>query len=325
MTDRFQTPGSFIPYGIALALLALAFLVPPLRMILLMVVGTLVPVPLVLLSLQRGRNVGLITITAVSVVLWLLLGPAMAIGFLAMYGVTAAAMAESTRLSFPFERIIVISTLAPTVLVLVILFAGFAGEGESSFKMLEDTVRITAESSLKSLKEAGESPARIAEIRKSVNETLPTLVRAIPAILLTGFLMAAVINFLVVRFLWRKFYSQQYFEGVDISRWMLPDIMVWVLIASIGSLFLGMKFSQIAGMNLAIICLYLYLLQGLAVVVHILKTKAFPKWVWIIVFVLIPLNPMFMGLVIGIGLFDIWVDFRKLRVTAPPDSGESPE
>jgi hypothetical protein len=51
--------------------------------------------------------------------------------------------------------------------------------------------------------------------------------------------------------------------------------------------------------------------------------------VWIVVFILIPLNalflglaPMFLGLVMGIGLFDIWVDFRKIRVTPPPDSIE---
>jgi len=100
---------------------------------------------------------------------------------------------------------------------------------------------------------------------------------------------------------------------------MLPDIVVWGLIASIGSIFFGPEVSQMAGMNLAIILLFLYFLQGLSVVTHILKTKSFPKWAWIIVFVLIPLNPMFFGLVIGMGLFDIWVDFRKIRVVPPPD------
>jgi uncharacterized protein YybS (DUF2232 family) len=60
-------------------------------------------------------------------------------------------------------------------------------------------------------------------------------------------------------------------------------------------------------------------------VTHILKTKAFPKWVWVIVFILISFNPLFLGLVMGMGLFDIWVDFRKIRATPPPDSMNSME
>ncbi|MCH7498973.1 MAG: DUF2232 domain-containing protein, partial [Nitrospinae bacterium] len=69
-----------------------------------------------------------------------------------------------------------------------------------------------------------------------------------------------------------------------------------------------------------VILLVLYLFQGLAVVVHILTAKAFSKWVWIVIFALILFQPMFMGVVMGIGLFDIWVDFRKIRKTPPPGS-----
>ena len=106
---------------------------------------------------------------------------------------------------------------------------------------------------------------------------------------------------------------------------MLPDVTVWVLIAAVGSIFLGPEFSHILGMNLTIVLLFLYFLQGLSIVTHILKAKSFPKWVWIIIFVLVLLNPMFFGLVVGMGLFDIWVDFRKIRVVSPPNSMDSME
>ena len=302
--------------------MVLALLVPPLRMILLMVVGTLIPVPLVLLYLHRGKTTGLIGITAVALSLWFLMGPAMAIGFITMYGVVAAALAEATRLSLSFQKTIAVSTLAPAVLSLMVLLAGFAGTDGPILEELERTFMSAADSSLQALQDAGESPQRIGEIRKSMEETVPVLVQLLPAILLTGYLMGAVINFLAVRFLWRKFYSHQYFEGMDVSRWMLSDGMVWILIASLATLFVGSGFSLAVGMNLSIVFVYLYLLQGLAVVTFILKAKAMPKWVWVIVFVLIPLNPMFLGLVIGIGLFDIWLDFRKIRVMAPPQSPE---
>ena len=292
---------------------------PPLALF----VGMLTPVPLILVYLQRGKITGLVTITAVSLALLVLVGPQLAIAFIAAYGIMAAAMAETIRLSFSFEKIIGVSALVPAVLTLLMLFIGL--DGESSMKALEDTIRTEAESYIQVLEKAGETPENLKDIRKSVKATVPIAAKVFPTFILISALVGAITNFLAIRYLWLRFYTRQYFEGVDVSRWMLPDVMVWVLIASVGSMFFGPEISQVAGMNLAIILLFLYFLQGLSVVTHILKAKAFPKWAWVLIFVLIPLNPMFFGLVVGMGLFDIWVDFRKIRVTLPPDSMNSME
>lgn len=319
--ERFQARDVLIPYGIFLVIILVTFIAPPLGMF----VGMFTPVPLILVYLQRGKVTGLLTITSVGVALWFLVGPQLAITFMAAYGLMAAAMAESTRLSFSFEKIILISTLAPAVLTLLVLFAGLSGEDGPSMKALENTFRVTAESYIQILEESGETPENLKDFRKSVENSIPTAARIFPSFILISTLAGAVINFLAVRFLWLRFYSREYFEGMDVSRWMLPDVMIWVLIASIGSMFFGPDISQMAGMNLTIILLFLYFFQGLSVVTHIFKTKGFPKWVWAIVFLLILLNPMFFGLVLGMGLFDIWVDFRKIRVTPPPDSMNSME
>jgi uncharacterized protein YybS (DUF2232 family) len=320
VVDRYQARDVLIPYGIFLVIILVTFVAPPLGML----VGMLTPVPLILVYLQRGKIVGLITISAVGLALLFLVGPELAIAFIASYGLMAAAMAEATRLSFSFEKILLISTLVPAVLTLLLLFAGLAGEEGSSMKALEDTIKSAAEGYIQVLEKSGETPENLKIIRESVEGTIPIAARIFPSFVLISTLAGAVLNFLAVRYLWLRFYSRKYFEGMNVSRWMLPDVMVWVLIASIGSIFFGPGISRVLGMNLAIILVFLYFLQGLSVVTHILKAKAFPKWVWIIVFILIPLNPMFFGLVVGMGLFDIWVDFRKIRVT-PPDSMNSVE
>ena len=319
MVDRIQARDILIPYGIFLVIILVAFIAPPLAIF----VGMFTPVPLILVYLQRGKITGLMTITGIGLALLVLVGPQLAIAFIAAYGIMAAAMAETTRLSFSFEKIVLISALAPAVLTLLMLFIGL--EGESSMKALEDTLRSEAESYIQVLEKSGETAENLKDIRKSVEDTIPIAARIFPSFILIGALMGAITKFLTVRYLWLRFYTRQYFEGMDVSRWMLPDVMVWVLIASIGSMFFGPEISQVAGMNLAIILLFLYFLQGLSVVTHILKSKKFPKWAWVLVFVLIPLNPMFFGLVVGMGLFDIWVDFRKIRVTLPPDSMNSME
>ncbi len=321
MVERFQARDVLIPYGIFLAIILVAFVAPPLGMF----VGMFTPVPLILVYLQRGKITGLVTITAVGLALLYLVGPQLAIAFIAAYGILAAAMAEATRLSFSFEKTLLFSALAPAVLTGLVIFIGITGKEESPLKYLENTLKEEAEEYIKVIEKSGETPENLKAIRKSVEDTAPIAARVFPSFILISSLVGAVINFLAVRYLWLRFYSREYFEGMDVSRWMLPDVMVWVLIAAIGSMLFGPGISQVAGMNLAIILLFLYFLQGLSVVTHILKTKAFPKWVWIVVFILIPLNPIFLGLVMGMGLFDIWMDFRKIRVTPPPDSMDSME
>ncbi len=284
--------------------------------------GVFIPVPLILVYLQRGKIVGLMTITAVALALMVTVGPQLAIAFVTAYGIMAAAMAEGTRLSLPFEKIVLFSALAPAVLTGLVIFAGMTGEEESAIKHLENTLRKEAEGYIPVLEKTGESPESIKDFREFIDRAAPELARVFPAFILVSSLVGAVINFLTVRFLWLRFYSRKYFEGVEVGRWMLPDALVWGLIGGFGFLFLGDGFLRTVGMNLVFILLFFYFLQGLVVVAHILAAKALPKWVWIIVFFLVLLNPLFMGLVMGLGLFDIWVDFRKIRVIAPPpDSG----
>ena len=312
MVDRYQARDVLIPYGIFFAIILVAFIAPPLGMF----VGMLTPLPLILVYLQRGKFTGLLTISTVGLALWFLVGPGVAIAFLAAYGLMAAAMAEATRLSFSFEKIILISTLAPALLTLMMLFLMLAGEEGSPMEALEGILKNAVENYIQIL-EQSESPENLNDLRKSVESSIPTAARIFPSFIVINSLAGAVINFIVVRYLWLRFYTGKYFEGIDVSRWMLPDVMVWGLIASVGSIFLGPEISHVLGMNLTIILVFLYFLQGLSITTHILKVKGFPKWVWVIVFFLIPLNPMFFGLVVGMGLFDIWVDFRKIRVVPP--------
>ncbi|NIQ02818.1 MAG: DUF2232 domain-containing protein, partial [Nitrospinaceae bacterium] len=65
--------------------------------------------------------------------------------------------------------------------------------------------------------------------------------------------------------------------------------------------------------NVFIVMLVIYFFQGMAVSIHLLEAKRIPKPIWVVVFFLVFLQPVLLGIVIGLGVFDIWADFRKLR------------
>jgi len=50
--------------------------------------------------------------------------------------------------------------------------------------------------------------------------------------------------------------------------------------------------------------------------VHFLKARNVQVFFWFVLFILIFVQPLLIGLVAGLGVFDIWADFRKLRKAA---------
>jgi len=72
-------------------------------------------------------------------------------------------------------------------------------------------------------------------------------------------------------------------------------------------------------LNLFVITAVIYGLQGMAVAVYFLDKKSVPVFLWVIVFILIFSQPLLIGLLLGLGLFDTWLDFRKLKVKPAVD------
>ena len=68
-----------------------------------------------------------------------------------------------------------------------------------------------------------------------------------------------------------------------------------------------------AGLNVFLVMLCIYFAQGLSIIVHFLKVRKVPTFFWFVLFILIFVQPLLIGLVAGLGVFDIWADFRKLR------------
>ena len=78
-------------------------------------------------------------------------------------------------------------------------------------------------------------------------------------------------------------------------------------------MFLGQGMMADAGLNMFLAMLCIYIAQGLSIIVYFLKVRKVPTFFWFVLFILIFVQPLLIGLVAGLGVFDIWADFRKLR------------
>ena len=76
-----------------------------------------------------------------------------------------------------------------------------------------------------------------------------------------------------------------------------------------------------AGLNLLLVLMPLYAIQGLAVFRHFFQRIAVPRLLQVVSFGLFAMQPLLLVAVSCVGLSDLWIDFRKIRQAPTAASG----
>ena len=302
-------PSKNLPVILVVILVFALLVFPPLGAL----IGILSPFPLVFIYLQRGRQVGIALVALVFAVLLVLVGSSQAMLFLAEYALMALVLGESIRIQLPGDRCIVGSALVSGI-VSMILLATLLGDQDTSIReFFEKQVRAHFSQSIEAFNSMGEDKAEVEEMKKFAERAAEGFATAYPAFLLIGSLVGAAANYALIRIVWLRLYGPGLFSERTFSEWVCPENLIWGFILSGAALFLGQGVISDAGLNVFLIMLGIYFAQGLSIVVHFLKVRNVPTFFWFVLFILIFVQPLLIGLVAGLGVFDIWADFRKLR------------
>lgn len=137
------------------------------------------------------------------------------------------------------------------------------------------------------------------------------LIRLLPAMIISLMLFIAWMNLLIVRSLLKKknIFSPDF---GSLNQWKAPEPLVWGVITCGLMLLIPLSQLKIVGFNGLIILMTIYFFQGIAVVSFFLTKKQSPRLLKIIIYAFIALQHMMLLLVIGLGFFDTWLNFRKL-------------
>jgi hypothetical protein len=75
---------------------------------------------------------------------------------------------------------------------------------------------------------------------------------------------------------------------------------------------------QAVGLNVLIVLIALYFLQGLNIGVSLFQRFRLPKFLVAVSVLLLLFQPIVPLLVAGVGLFDVWFGFRRLSLPKTP-------
>jgi len=311
VVDRFEPEKALIPVVVILALLLVAMQVPSL----LVMLGVLIPVPLIFVYVQLGRRPGIVLLALVFAVLFTLMGPKQAVLFFTEYAVLAGVMAETIRFRLPFDKCILFSTLVPAALSIILLFFILVDRESTITEFFQEQVEGYFKQSMETLKALGDKPEDLKMMQKFADKVSGSLAQSYPSLIIIGTFITALINYYTTRFLWGRIYNFDLFHPARFSGWAVPDRTVWIFIGSGALFFLADNILGAIAMNLFVIALVVYFLQGMAILIYFLESKNVPVFFWVLIFFVIVLQPLLIGVGIGLGIFDTWMDTRKIRVS----------
>jgi len=132
-----------------------------------------------------------------------------------------------------------------------------------------------------------------------------------PGIFINSYLTMIWLNIILIKkVLLRKGIIVKTIE--NLNQWKAPDYLVFGVIALSVLIFLPVYMLKLLAVNGLIILMFVYFFQGIAVVSFFFHKKRSPFALRFFLYTLIAIQPLFMLLVIGFGLFDTWINFRKL-------------
>ncbi|NIQ38387.1 MAG: DUF2232 domain-containing protein [Proteobacteria bacterium] len=277
------------------------------------VLSLLTPLPIMVLSRLWGLGAGILSVLIGTSILAIALGPGPGIIFFAEFGLLAILLYHYlVRKHLPWDRAIALSSLFVLVAAtfLVILYGLVASV--NPIEWVRGEIQETGRSILQIYPlENGENQSLLA-----ISEKLTEFIlRILPSLLILTMWLEGMVNTFLFTRIMAVSASGRYRMTMTpaFSTWTCPDSFVWGGI--LGGFLIITKVPSLAtvGINTVILLIAIYFLQGLAIVSFFFKKNNVPLGLRVIGYIMIGIFQFLFFLVAALGLFDMWVNFRKLR------------
>jgi uncharacterized protein YybS (DUF2232 family) len=186
-----------------------------------------------------------------------------------------------------------------------------------SWRAIFHDIRENLDKSLMSAVEMHEKmgfpPESIAVLRERAPQIAETILELLPAAAFVSLGLVVLFNLVL---LCRRFPEKraQWVALASLREWKAPDLLVWGLIVSGFAIFIpGLESLKTLAANLLLVFGACYFFQGLAIISFYFNKNNVPRFVRGVVYLFIVFQQIFTLFVVGLGLFDMWVDFRRLR------------
>lgn len=271
------------------------------------------PLPTLFYRIKAGRQTAAV-IVAAAATLFLALGGGLSpdVFFFIDLLVIGFVLGELflQRLSIEQTMLSAVAAALGVGIVALAMAAGLSGEGLGA--MVGGYVDRNLETTLSLYQGMGMPEDNIRLITESLDRIRFVLVRLLPAMAATTILVVTWANVIMGRaILVRRGLNAPDFG--PLNHWKAPEALVWAAIGGALLLLVPPLSLKLIGANAVLVLMVVYFFQGIAIVSHFFHRKALPRPMRIFLYSLIAIQQILLLLVVILGFFDLWFNFRRLQ------------
>ena len=274
----------------------------------------LVPLPTFFYRSKFGRKIGIavpgFTIIAMIIILG---GFAFDVFFFIELLLIGFVLSELIELKLSIEKTFIyacIVVLSSSILV-VLFYSNITGIQIGS--LVSAYIVKNLELTLELYKNIGMPEENIHMISSSMESFQYVLIRIIPALAIASTLFIIWTSLMLAKPL-LKTRNLFYPDFGQLNLWKTPEYLVWIAIACGILLLIPDKAVRLMGINGIIILMTIYFFQGMAIVSFYFAKKQFPRLLRFFLYSLIAIWQVILLIVVILGFFDIWFNFRKVEI-----------
>jgi uncharacterized protein YybS (DUF2232 family) len=275
-------------------------------------VNLFTPLPAAFIGMRYGSTAGCATVAATAVLILLSSGQSTVLMYLVQFGIPGAALPWLLNRGVAWDKATVAVLWAMVFVSICGLLVVSLVAGQSPISLAGDLIgKEIAQTTIvmqEMFAEADLPADQKRDVGLAVEKMAVFLQKAYPGIAIT---VSGLMTLGLVFLLSLMARGRYKVPGRAFPEWKAPEPLVWLLIIS------GFLIAFVDGLpsdfalNLLVILLPVYFLQGLAVIDCFFRRKAFSPIIRAVGYLLVTLvNPLPM-VVTGLGVFDLWADFRK--------------
>ena len=276
------------------------------------VTALFIPLPILFYRLKLGRLLGACVPLISSLAMGSLIGGmSLDILFFAELLLIGFIIGELFELNFSIEKTMLYTCGSVLLSALIVLLISSTLSGQGIYAIVSQYVAKNLELTMVLYQSMGMPEDSIQLISRSLDKIQRALVSIIPALVSASTLFIAWTSILLAKpVLTRR--SLSYPNYGPLRLWKAPEYLVWGVIGCGASLFLPWSAINVIAINGLLILMTIYFFQGIAIVSFYFDKKGFPRIVRIFLYALIALQQLILLVVIGLGFFDLWFNFRRL-------------
>lgn len=286
-----------------------------------MITYLIVAVPIIVLIVRNNLTIGILASVVAAFLIAIFIGPLTAtffyiqfMGIALVYGTMIKKNYAAGKILLAGTIISVISTLILFALVLFVTNISLEDQKQAIYDTVDYSIELYQETGMmENFRKQGLDEE---DIRQLLTKTIDLLLKVLPTILIMAGLIAAFTNFIMARLALKRLGIKPPYLA-PFAEWRLPWYIIWGVILGWGGYLLGdymdVNILRVLGQNIMIAYGIILFVLGLAVIAHFMKTYRVGLFTRLgIAFIIIFMFHYAVLLTLGIGMFDLIFDYRKL-------------